>query len=184
MNMNKKIICLLIIILSSFFVVNVDAASCPSGYKQNTDGSCVIDCVAQSENTCQSGDACRWNSLKQQCEYAYLAENPCSENDILRVLHFIGYLLFVVKILVPLIIVGYATFDLFKAVIDKDEKSISKQMRIVLMRMLAGLLVFFLPSIIYAVFGISTRFNTFQESKYQMCVDCLLKPTRGVCKYN
>lgn len=183
MSMNKKIIGLLIIISFCFSILNVNAANCPQGYTENSDGSCVVNCEEMNENTCQAGEGCYWNKVKKTCEYGYIAENPCSESEILRVLQFIGYLLYVAKIFVPLLIIGFATFDLFKSVIDKDEKSISKQLKIVGIRLISGLLVFFLPSIIYAVFGISTRFNTYEESKYQMCADCLLKPTSSNCNY-
>ena len=72
------------------------------------------------------------------------------------------------------------TFDLFKSVVDKDEKSFTKQLKILLMRIVAGIFVFFLPSIVYAIFGLSTDLNIVSEEKYKGCVDCLLKPT--TCK--
>ena len=183
MNMNRIYIFLLILLSFCFSILNVNAASCPQGYVQNSDGNCVVNCEINDESNCQGGNACYWNKAKQRCEYAYLAESPCNEPEILQVLHFLGYLLLIAKIFVPLIIIGFAVFDLMKAVTDKDEKSLAKQMRIVGIRIISGLIVFFLPSIVYAVFGLSSRFSANDESKYQACADCLLNPIRGNCEY-
>ena len=112
----------------------------------------------------------------------YVLENPCSDPRILQVLHFAGYLLFIAKITVPLIIIGYGSFDLFKAVIDKDEKSFTKQLKIFGMRLLTGVLVFFIPTIIYAAFNLSSEINpAINSSRYKTCSNCLLKPTQRGC---
>ena len=184
MNMNRKYVILLAAFTFFFSILSVNAASCAQGYVQDADGNCVVNCLIKTdESTCNNGEACYWDKTKDRCEFAYLAENPCSEPEILHVLHFIGYLLFIAKILVPLLIVGFATFDLLKAVIDKDEKSITKQARIVGIRIVSGIIVFLLPSIVYAVFSISSEFGGYKDNKYQTCADCLLKPTKGNCIY-
>ena len=143
-----------------------------------------VSCESISiKEDCTSDKACTWNKHDNKCESGYVLDKPCSQDSILQVLHFIGYLLFIAKIFIPLIIIGFATFDLFKAVTDKDEQSLSKQTKIVLTRIASGIIVFFIPSIVYALFGISSQFNTFKNSEYQACVDCLLKPTNGNCNY-
>ena len=45
------------------------------------------------------------------------------------------------------------------------------------MRIFAGVFVFFIPTIIYALFSISSDLNIVEEQKYKTCADCLLKPT-------
>lgn len=107
----------------------------------------------------------------------YVAEKPCDENSIRRVLKFFGYILLIAKILIPLIIIGFGTIDLFKSVIDKDEKSFTKQLKQFGMRILAGIVVFFIPNIIYAVFSLSDTLNIVDTSEYKTCADCLLKPS-------
>ena len=169
MNMSKKIIILLLTIITFIPLLNVYAAN---------------DCSTRDVKSCNVGTGCMWNTRKNVCEEGYVANNPCSEPDILHIMHFFGIILLIAKILIPLLIVGFGTFDLFKAVTDKDEKSISKQTKILLLRVLSGLIVFFIPSIVYAFFGLTTELSTYQQSEYQACVDCLLKPTNGSCKYD
>lgn len=126
------------------------------------------------KDDCKTKRDCEW--INGVCTDIYVAENPCSESDILKVFRFYGYLLMIAKVAIPLIIIVMGTFDLFKSVVDKDEKSLTKQVKILLMRVVAGVFIFFLPTFIYAIFDISTDLNIVNDTKYKACVDCLLKP--------
>lgn len=106
----------------------------------------------------------------------YVAENPCDENSIRVVLRIFGYILLIARIIVPLIIIGFGTIDLFKSVVDKDEKSLGKQVKRLGMRILAGLIVFFVPNIISVFFSLSDKLNIMETDQYKTCSNCLLKP--------
>lgn len=112
----------------------------------------------------------------------YVAENPCDENSIKTVMRLFGYVLLIARVAVPLIIIGLGTFDLAKSVIDKDEKSLTKQIKQLGIRILAGLLVFFVPNIVAVVFSMSDKLNIIETGQYKTCADCLLKP--GNCDVN
>ena len=107
----------------------------------------------------------------------YVAENPCDENSIRMVMRLFGYILLVARIAVPLIIIGFGTFDLFKSVVDKDEKSLGKQIKQLGIRILAGLIVFFIPNIVSVFFSMSDKLNIIETDQYKTCYNCLLKPT-------
>lgn len=106
----------------------------------------------------------------------YVAENPCDENSIKTVMRLFGYVLLIARVAVPLIIIGLGTFDLAKSVIDKDEKSLGKQVKQLGIRILAGLIVFFVPNIVAVVFSMSDKLNIIETGQYKTCSDCLLKP--------
>ncbi len=106
----------------------------------------------------------------------YVAENPCDENSIKTVMRLFGYVLLIARVAVPLIIIGLGTFDLAKSVIDKDEKSLGKQVKQLGIRILAGLIVFFVPNIVAVVFSMSDKLNIIETGQYKTCADCLLKP--------
>lgn len=136
----------------------------------------IIICIALSLNNSLSLFAPASNTTQ------YVAENACQENDIKRVLQIFGYLLLVAKIMVPLIIIGFGTFDLFKSVIDKDEKSLGKQVKQLGLRVLAGFIVFFIPNIVYAVFSLSDALDIIDTSEYKTCAECVLEPSK--CNVN
>ncbi len=112
----------------------------------------------------------------------YVAENPCDENSIKTVMRLFGYVLLVARVAVPLIIIGLGTFDLAKSVVDKDEKSLTKQIKQLGIRILAGLIVFFIPNIVSLVFSMSDKLNIIETGQYKTCAECLLKP--GNCNVN
>ena len=125
---------------------------------------------------------CKWNKGTKKCENYYVAQDPCSENSIKKVLRFFGYLLLIAKVVIPLIIIGFGTFDLFKAVTDKDEKNLGKQIKVLGIRIFTGIFVFFIPNLVYAVFGLTEKLNVIEQDNYKTCANCLLKPTSAECQ--
>lgn len=166
MSMNKKILLIIPIIILTFIL------SINSVYANTTT---VVPCSTFAEKTCQYNRRCMWTGA--DCVDAHVAADPCNDKNIQTALRFVGYLLFIAKIAIPLIIIVVATFDLFKSVVDKDEKSLSKQVKIIIMRIVAGIFVFFLPTIVYALFNLSSELKIIEDEKYQGCATCLLKPT-------
>lgn len=138
-----------------------------------------IKCDGLDEKSCKQFQHCTWDGGNGKCIDGYVAANPCSENSIKRVLKIFGFLIFVAKIAVPLIIIGLGTFDLFKAVVDKDEKSFGKQVKQLIIRVVTGLMVFFVPNIVNAAFSLSNKFGIIEDDKYATCRSCVLNPTNN-----
>ena len=117
------------------------------------------------------------------CVKAQVASNPCNEQSIRKTLRFFGNLLMIAKFMVPLIIIGFATIDLYKALVDKDEKSLNKKLRMVGIRILTGLIVFFMPTIVSAFLGLSEKTSVKNDEQYKICAECILEPTKkNLCK--
>lgn len=161
---------------------DTEIGECGIGFKKNSDtGACDVcadgfyksglDCVRECPKNFSPDENgnCKENN-------SYVAEDPCGDNSVKQVLRFFGYLLLIAKVVVPLIIIGFGTFDLFKAVIDKDEKSIWKQLKAFGIRIFTGMFIFFIPGLVYALFGFSEKLNFIEQDKYKTCATCLLKP--------
>ena len=167
MNMNKTMLLLLTIFITffSFNFITVEAAA---------------DCSQYDKNSCKGVGDCQWSG--GVCRDKYIAQDPCNDVNVKTALRFLGYLLMIARVAVPLIIIVMGTFDIYKSVIDKDEKSLTKQVKILIMRIVAGVFIFFLPTLVYALFELSAEFKIVSDAKYQGCVTCLLKPTE--CNIN
>lgn len=157
----------------TFTKKNYDASKDTSGNNANYACSKYV-----KEEECVYDGTCKWEN--GTCTSNNIADRPCDENEIKTVLRFFGYLLLIARVAVPLIIIGFATFDLFKSVVDKDEKSFGKQIKMVGMRILAGFIVFFIPNIVGAVFTLSDTLNVINTDQYKTCANCLLHPTNKV----
>ena len=140
-----------------------------NNYEVNT-----VKCETLDKKACKLNRNCKWNGAN--CIDSFVASDPCNDDNIRTALRFIGYLLMIARVAIPLIIIVMATIDLFKSVIDKDEKSLSKQVKIIIMRIVAGVFVFFLPTIVYALFNLSAELKIVEEERFKGCATCLLKP--------
>lgn len=145
-------------------------ASSSSSASANTSISCS---TIPSQKDCNANAKCRW--ISGSCQEQYVAQDPCNEVDIKRVLKIFGIILMIAKLVVPLLIIGFGTIDLYKSAIDKDEKSLIKQGKILTIRILTGIFIFFIPTLVNVIFKMITDIT--ENDQYKICVSCVLDPT-------
>lgn len=104
--------------------------------------------------------------------------NFCNEEEVQASLRFIGYLLLVVKILVPVLLIIFGTIDYFKAVVSSDADAIGKSTKSLILRIIAGVIIFIIPTIINFVFGLLPSNSSIDN--INQCRTCVLKPNK--CK--
>lgn len=90
---------------------------------------------------------------------------------------FIGYILMIFKIVIPLLLLILGMFDLGKAVVASDDKAISKATTALVKRAAAAIIIFFIPTIISFIFTIVAGFNKEIEDNYNVCRNCVVSPT-------
>ncbi len=106
----------------------------------------------------------------------YIGDDFCSQPEIINIMRVIGYFIFAAKIFVPLIIIGFGTFDLYKGVIGGDEKALKESAKKFGIRVLIGIVIFLVPTIINVVLTAVEGYNdTLDEAN--ICQTCLLKPS-------
>lgn len=97
-------------------------------------------------------------------------------------LKFVGIVLWIFKIAIPVIIVIMGMMDLGKAVTASKDDEIKKAMKQLMVRLISGVLIFFIPTIIMFVFRIITEFNAIEgATNFEVCEACILKPTSKTC---
>lgn len=94
---------------------------------------------------------------------------------------FIGYFLFALKIVVPLLIIVLGIVDFAKAIASSDDKAISTAGKSLLRRFIAGIIIFFVPTIIKVVFDLISNFTGDVLTSIEECQECLLSPTSTAC---
>lgn len=103
-----------------------------------------------------------------------VAENFCA--DVSSTLKLVGMFIVVVKIVVPLLVIIMATMDFYKIVMSGKDSDFKKEAIILGKRILMGVIVFMLPSIIDLAVN---SFDKNPNADYKICVDCLTNP--GAC---
>ena len=85
----------------------------------------------------------------------------------------LGHVVVIFKIIIPLLLVIFGMIDIGKAVVNSDEKAISKATGTLVKRFIAAVVVFFIPTIVSAIFSALSLVNTGENSDYNICVQCI-----------
>ena len=96
----------------------------------------------------------------------------CETEGVLRTFKIINISLTIIKIIVPLLIIIMGMVDLFKVVTAGQDEEMKKSINILVKRIIAGLVIFMLPSIMNAIFDLNTVKSS-EASDYAGCETCL-----------
>lgn len=91
----------------------------------------------------------------------------------------VGYIVLILKIVVPIIIIILGIIDLSKAVISSEDKVIKSSITSLVKRIIAGVAIFFVPTIINYAFSLVGSFVKDVNDNHMKCVTCITDP--GSC---
>ncbi len=92
----------------------------------------------------------------------------------------VGTAFLILKITIPLLIIILASVSLAKAAINGDDKAIKEGVVSVIKRLIAGVVIFLIPSLIRVGFFAISHFNEDMRNDAQNCINCLTNP-KGNC---
>jgi len=125
-------------------------------------GSCVYkeieDEIDQSDNV---------NNTTKNMEVSKICKDP----TILKAFRATGKILFITKIVIPIILMIMGVFDFTKAIISPKD-GVIKASKTFFIRVTAGLLIFFLPTLVSFVLGLLPE----TEFDFRECNTCLKHP--------
>jgi len=102
------------------------------------------------------------------------ATNFCGESA--NIWQFIGWILFVFKIAIPILLIVLGMIDLGKAVVGSKEDEIKKSTTSLVKRAVAGVIIFFIPTIISVIFGLVDN-----NENWLVCRSCVSNPGGNEC---
>lgn len=99
----------------------------------------------------------------------------CEDAKVARTLKFLGIIISLIKIFVPILIIVLGSVDFAKAMIAGKSDEIPKKLPILIKRFIVGVIIFLIPSVIDFLFGV---IDTYSEtmSRYENCFTCLFNP--------
>lgn len=111
-----------------------------------------------------------------------VGDNFCSQPETVRASKLLGYFVILSRALIPFIIIIWGVMDFAKVVTQGKTDSLKKEATTFGIRVLLGIFVFFIPTIIYALFTSFIYFNVV-SSEYEKCAKCIFHPLRaGSCE--
>jgi len=98
----------------------------------------------------------------------YILNDLCKSSIGYQIFGFLGILLNIIKICIPIILIVVGTIELVKCIISKSEE-MNKSIKKLGIKAILGLVIFFVPSIV--MFLMSLISNDFTKNE---CITCLL----------
>lgn len=121
--------------------------------------------------------------------FAINYNNICNEAGVKNTMSIIGYVILVCRWIIPLVIIALGMFDFSKAVVSNDDKAVNKAIAALIRRVVTGLAIFFIPTIILALLNVTinsvdvtTGENVeikIKDTNFGTCTKCLFDP--GSC---
>lgn len=109
-----------------------------------------------------------------------LIMDPSVCTSLAPVWQVIGWVLWVFKIVIPILIIVFGMLDLGKAVVASKDDEIKKAIKSLAMRAVAGIVIFFIPSLVGAIFGLVGEFQD-MKPEYDKCKSCIVNPGGKNC---
>ena len=101
----------------------------------------------------------------------------CNEPNVARTFKFLGLGFFVLKILVPAIIIIMGIVNLFKIITSGKEDEAKKYAKIVVRNVVIGIVIFLAPTLINFLYDtVKAAASISDNNSAEKCVDCILDP--------
>ena len=97
----------------------------------------------------------------------------CSKPEYRKPMRFIGQIVQFLKIIVPILIIGFGAIDLFKAITASKDDAIKKAIKSIAFRAVAGIVIFLIPGLVQFVMNMVNEWSDYKNS-WCCCTECLL----------
>ena len=113
----------------------------------------------------------------------FIMDTPSFCSSLAPIWQIVGWVLWVFKIAIPIIIIVFGMIDLGKAVVASKDDEIKKSVKSLVMRAIAGVVIFFIPILVGAIFSLVGEFRDDEEYKneYATCRYCIVDPGGDEC---
>ena len=101
--------------------------------------------------------------------------------DTAGIWRVIGFVIYMIRIAIPILIVLLGTLDLGKAVIAGEDKKIKEAQKTFIMRIIYGIAIFFVFPIVEVIFNV-VGFDV-ESGNRRICWECATHPTNENCAY-
>lgn len=107
-------------------------------------------------------------------------------SDTIDIWKLVGSIVTMLKIIIPAVIVVLAIVDLGKAAVSSKEDEMKKAFSTLIRRLIAGAVIFFIPTIVNLAFGLIESFNSDIDTgtDYSVCTACIAGDSAGCVKKN
>lgn len=100
----------------------------------------------------------------------------CS-GGVLTAFKIVGYIVYVLKMIIPLVLIIMGSIDFAKAVISTNEKPNTDVIKAFTTRIVIGVIIFLIPTVLsFLINLVDGATDLFEDSEFTSCTTCLLDP--------
>lgn len=112
--------------------------------------------------------------------YDVLTADSFCQGAIEGVFTTIGWVFFILKIIVPIILIVMSSIDLSKVIVSNKYDELPKQIGVLAKRIILGIFIFFIPTILSFVVSLIGGEDIYDENSgtFGRCTYCMLNPRR------
>lgn len=101
----------------------------------------------------------------------------CEETGVLKTFQVVGYLLYIAKIVVPLLLIILGSIDFAKSVLSSDDNAPKENLMNFIKRIIIAIIIFLIPTILNFLLSlVNGASETFEDSEFTNCTTCLFDP--------
>lgn len=107
----------------------------------------------------------------------------CAQESVRKSLRFLGRILMAVKIAIPGLLIILGAIDFMKSITSSNQDALGKASKIFVIRIIIGIVIFIIPTIVNFVFELVGHGNT----SYEQCRVCIFNPSdcaKGTTNHN
>lgn len=173
--MKKNILIAFVVALASFAFINIKtvrAFDCSSGecYCNSSGTQCGLLRNPRGQLTVKS-DKSKCGCFSADTD-KITSEGVCEYAGTLKVFKILGIVLFLMKIIVPILLLIMGMVGYGKATISGDEKEIKAATSSLIKKAIAAVVVFMIPFVINGAFSLVGSFSS-NKSKFKKCTECI-----------
>lgn len=96
----------------------------------------------------------------------------------------LGWVFFILKILIPIILIVFGSIDFGKAMLSNKDDEIKKSAKTLVLRAIAGIIIFFIPTVLDFVVEIIGGDDIYNKNSgtFARCTHCMLEPDDETCR--
>ena len=151
------------------------------------DAECYSSCVVNGVEQRHSEDC--YKCLKNYCPYEELGTlieaahnykdpeinlgeewNFCDKHGVLKSMQILNRAIIIVKIVVPILLIVFGIIELSKTLIASDDNAIRNSVNSLIKKIIIALIIFFIPTIVKAVFNQVDNFTDLNENGCYVCL--------------
>ncbi len=120
------------------------------------------------------------DDVKKAIEEEKLTEwDFCDKKGVLKSMQIVNRALFIAKIVVPILLIVFGIIELSKALISSDDNAIKSSVNSLIKKIIIGLIVFFVPTIVKAIFN---QIDDYTSLSNNGCYVCLFDTNDNECE--